>query len=239
MTRAHRGRPFRYWRPAVGGVVEVGLVRGREVALPAHFHDEAQLVFVLAGRRHLVIGAEPVTLGPGEGLMIPAGTPHRSLADPGGVACINLYAAPGALAGADLLADLGRARRRSEAHAVASLSELLGPGRPRAESPWTGAGPRTPEGPRPTVGDEAARAGLSREGFTRRFRRLHGLPPQASWRQERLNDARRLLRAGWPPAAVAAETGFADQSHLGRSFLRAFGVTPGRFLAGAPGSHPF
>ena len=39
------------------------------------------------------------------------------------------------------------------------------------------------------------------------------------------------LRNGMAPAAVAAEIGFADQSHLGRAFRRAFGVTPGCYRA--------
>ncbi|WP_247876443.1 helix-turn-helix domain-containing protein [Azospirillum brasilense] len=73
---------------------------------------------------------------------------------------------------------------------------------------------------------------MSREGYTRRFRKHHGVPPQAFALQERLNEARLLLRAGEPIAAVAADTGFTDQSHLGRCFRRAFGVTPGRYRAG-------
>jgi len=48
----------------------------------------------------------------------------------------------------------------------------------------------------------------------------------------RLNNARRLLQAGHDIAAAAADSGFSDQSHLGRHFLRAFGVTPGRYRAG-------
>ncbi|NUB21797.1 helix-turn-helix domain-containing protein, partial [Azospirillum formosense] len=75
-------------------------------------------------------------------------------------------------------------------------------------------------------------AGMSREGYTRRFRKTHGVPPHAFGLQERLNEARLLLRAGEPIAAVAADTGFTDQSHLGRCFRRAFGVTPGRYRAG-------
>jgi AraC-like DNA-binding protein len=80
---------------------------------------------------------------------------------------------------------------------------------------------------------------MSREGFSRRFRKLHGIPPHAFWQLAKLNDARRLLRAGRSIAAVAAETGFSDQSHLGRWFRRVFGVTPGRFRAGLPASHLF
>jgi AraC-like DNA-binding protein len=40
---------------------------------------------------------------------------------------------------------------------------------------------------------------------------------------------RRLLRDGVTPAQVAAEPGFADQSHLNRFFKRGSGVTLARF----------
>jgi transcriptional regulator GlxA family with amidase domain len=75
---------------------------------------------------------------------------------------------------------------------------------------------------------------MSREGFSRMFARRHGMPPHAFWLMARLNHARGLLRAGEDIAGVAAETGFADQSHLGRWFRRAFGVTPGRYRSGWP-----
>ena len=78
----------------------------------------------------------------------------------------------------------------------------------------------------------AARQGLSREAFTRRFSRASGMPPHAFRLAARLDEARRLLRAGAPVADVAAELGFADQSHLGRNFKRAFGISPGRYRLG-------
>ena len=74
-----------------------------------------------------------------------------------------------------------------------------------------------------TVTSAAERAGLSREAYSRAFRRRHGLAPQPFRGLLRLNAARALLRNGMAPAAVAAEIGFADQSHLGRAFRRAFG----------------
>ena len=92
---------------------------------------------------------------------------------------------------------------------------------------------------REPVGQAAARAGMSREGFSRAFAKRHGLPPHAFWLMARLNHARTLLRAGEEIAAAAAETGFADQSHLGRWFRRAFGVTPGRYRSGWPRSQTF
>src|SRR5207247_5751365 len=97
---------FQYWRPTTGGVIELGLVRGREVALPPHFHDEDQITFVLAGRRRLVTDRELVVLRPGEGVVIPAGTAHHSLSEPCEVVCINLYAAPGTFCGDDVIREL-------------------------------------------------------------------------------------------------------------------------------------
>jgi len=44
--------------------------------------------------------------------------------------------------------------------------------------------------------------------------------------QLRLAEARRLLREKVAPAEAAALSGFADQSHMGRWFRRAYGVTP-------------
>jgi AraC-like DNA-binding protein len=70
---------------------------------------------------------------------------------------------------------------------------------------------------------------MSREGYSRRFSRLYGMPPHSFQLTEKLNEARQLLRAGGRIAAIAADTGFADQSHLGRCFRRAFGVTPGQY----------
>jgi AraC-like DNA-binding protein len=82
------------------------------------------------------------------------------------------------------------------------------------------------------VGALADLIGLSREQFTRRFGRSIGMPPHAYRLMRRLNAARTLLRAGEMPAGVAAETGFADQSHLGRHFRRAFGISPGAYRMG-------
>jgi AraC-like DNA-binding protein len=75
----------------------------------------------------------------------------------------------------------------------------------------------------------AGAARLSRFELARRFREQVGLPPHAFQLDLRVAQARRLLVAGEPPAAVAARCGFADQAHLTRVFRRAVGVTPGRY----------
>jgi AraC-like DNA-binding protein len=75
----------------------------------------------------------------------------------------------------------------------------------------------------------AAEAGLSRYQFLRAFTRLTGLPPHAYLLQRRVQHARQLVRRGLPLADVAAASGFADQSHMTRCFVRSLGLTPGTF----------
>jgi AraC-like DNA-binding protein len=75
----------------------------------------------------------------------------------------------------------------------------------------------------------AAIAGVDRFALVRGFSRAYGLPPHTWLLQERVRRAQVLLRAGLPIADVAAEVGFADQSHLTRRFRQIVGVTPGRY----------
>ena len=74
-------------------------------------------------------------------------------------------------------------------------------------------------------------AGLSRFELARRFRQQIGLTPHGFQTNLRVARARGLLSAGEPIARVAVGCGFADQPHLTRTFRRAVGVTPGRFVA--------
>ncbi|WP_247895826.1 AraC family transcriptional regulator [Azospirillum brasilense] len=228
------GRPqvWGYWRPNGSSIVELGTVRGLDVALPVHFHREDQLTFVLAGRRRFVIEGEVCEAGPGDGMHIAAGLPHRSLCGADEVVCINLYTPPGLYAAPDVIAGLARHWRRTGGLGWTDLTRIA---EDHCRSSGTGVEPAsafTGGDAWDSVGAAARRAGMSREGYSRRFRKQHGVPPHAFALQERLNDARLLLRAGEPIAAVAADTGFTDQSHLGRCFRRAFGVTPGRYRAG-------
>lgn len=78
--------------------------------------------------------------------------------------------------------------------------------------------------------DELAElAGIDRFRLTRLFQRAFGTSPHAYLVRLRLRAARRLLAIGRTPAQVAAEVGFADQSHLGRWFRRAYRMTPAAY----------
>lgn len=75
----------------------------------------------------------------------------------------------------------------------------------------------------------AEAAGCSRFALYRAFRREYGMAPSDYQRQLRLRAARRLLARGDAIGDVAAGTGFADQSHLTRWFVRCYGMTPGGY----------
>ncbi len=75
----------------------------------------------------------------------------------------------------------------------------------------------------------AAQVGMSRYQALRAFKSRYGIPPHAYQICWRLGRARTLLRRGIRASTVAMECGFADQSHFGRHFKRALGVTPGAY----------
>jgi AraC-like DNA-binding protein len=75
--------------------------------------------------------------------------------------------------------------------------------------------------------DDLARlAGVDRFRLSRAFKAAFGMAPHAYLIQLRLARARQLLASGESPANTAAAVGFADQSHLGRWFSRAYRLTP-------------
>ena len=82
-----------------------------------------------------------------------------------------------------------------------------------------------------SLGDLAHEAGVSRYQLLRGFARELGLTPHAYVLQRRIAMARRIIRAGYSLSEAALASGFCDQSHLNRFFLRQFGVTPGRYAS--------
>lgn len=190
---------------------------------------------MLSGERRFALGDARWLARAGECIVIPAGLPHRSLPhDAGEIRCLNIYTpldfGEPALVTVPEVLDV--ANRGDGMMLLALISDRIGrPGQaPAAENAPLHA-PALPTG-RLTIGRIAAAKGVSREEFSRRFARMTGLPPHAYRIVRRLNEARRRLRGSEPLATVAADLGFADQSHFGRQFRHVFGVSPAAYRTG-------
>lgn len=82
-----------------------------------------------------------------------------------------------------------------------------------------------------SLADLARESGLSRFQLVRAFARATGLTPHAYLMQRRIDLARRLIADRTPLAEAAAASGFADQAHMTRLFVRNYGVSPGAYAA--------
>ena len=81
-----------------------------------------------------------------------------------------------------------------------------------------------------SLDDLATAAGLSRAHFARSFRATTGQTPYAYLRERRVARARSLLSASSQPIIeIAWLTGFRSQSHMGRVFKNATGLTPAEY----------
>jgi AraC-like DNA-binding protein len=83
----------------------------------------------------------------------------------------------------------------------------------------------------PTLTELASMTGLSKYQLLRRFQKAYGVPPHAWLLQHRADRARGLIQRGSSLVNAAAATGFTDQSHMHRVFVRYFGFTPGAWQA--------
>jgi len=83
-----------------------------------------------------------------------------------------------------------------------------------------------------TLDDLSAAVGLRKIQLIALFNRSVGMGPHAYLTQLRLRAACHRLKRGEPPASVAADTGFYDQSAMNRHFKRAYGITPLQYARG-------
>lgn len=83
-----------------------------------------------------------------------------------------------------------------------------------------------------SIGEIADAVGVQPERVARGFRRAYGEPLATYLRRIRVDAAAHLLATtDLPISRIAADVGFADQSHLTRCFTRFLGTTPGRYRA--------
>jgi AraC-like DNA-binding protein len=80
-----------------------------------------------------------------------------------------------------------------------------------------------------SLAELAALSGVSRFQLLRGFTHEIGITPHAYLVQRRVLLARRFLADGETLAQAATRSGFADQSHMTRAFVRQLGITPGRY----------
>ena len=72
-------------------------------------------------------------------------------------------------------------------------------------------------------------AALSPSYLIRAFKQRYGMTPHAYLVNRRIQFGHRLLKRGYPIAAAASESGFADQAHFQRTFKQLLAATPGQY----------
>jgi AraC family transcriptional regulator len=81
-----------------------------------------------------------------------------------------------------------------------------------------------------SIGDIARAAGCDSGYFTRFFKAMAGLPPRRYLTEVRFERAKDLVRNSRKSMTqIAAECGFADQSHMTNIFRKRVGMTPTAF----------
>ncbi|MDU0704111.1 AraC family transcriptional regulator [Pseudomonas aeruginosa] len=227
---------WRYCPADIAGVVEFGFWNGvGSHDLRPHFHNEMQIAIILTGSRAFRVNDRVVTVAAGQGISFPAGLLHTPLATPDSESiCLNIYLEDERVAssyhifnahdiplGADTISLEDVLRLTNDASSCGSQRSIGDGNSIKLRAALINSDRR--------IGDIAADFDRSREGFSRQVTRELGLAPHSFRLLSRLNHARQLLREGQPIAAVAADAGFSDQSHMTRLFRRTFGTTPGLY----------
>lgn len=132
-------------------------------------------------------------------------------------------AAPGSLERDDALVDIATALRQVAGQPDLAGGDFLAAQRAREYIHDALLSPLTL--------DQLAQAGgRDRWSLSRDFRRYFGTSPHRYVTLRRLELARQLMLNGMPLADSAVHAGFADQPHLTRHFVAAYGIAPGRWL---------
>lgn len=77
-----------------------------------------------------------------------------------------------------------------------------------------------------TIGEMAARAGMSRAAFHRKFKQATTMSPIQFVKSMRLNSAATRIAEGTPVSKAAWDVGYMSSSQFSREFRRAFGRSP-------------
>jgi len=229
--------PWIYARRADGSRIEQAVFRGNGSPwLAEHFHEQAQITVVLAGVARFLTPIGPIVAYAGETVVIGPLVPHKPADLDATGASVNLYVPLiSKTAVAPRLTVVATPRwlqtdQRIHQETIAAwVADRISSTNSRAlVRDGTDLAALVTNSDL-AIGALATRTGITREGFIRRFQRLVGMTPHAYRIATRLNAARALLAANVSPVEAAVDTGFADQSHLGRTFKLLFGTTPNAY----------
>jgi AraC-like DNA-binding protein len=204
-----------------------------ELVQAGHFHDQAQIVAVFAGWRSFATPFGTIRAEAGEILAIPSGMFHAPRnSDESSVLVLFLDKDhPVAKGTCHPSVTIGQSAKRLDEILDCVATRLAGhqtPEQLQMSSTLTKLITQNES----SLRDVAEKLGYSPDGFTRSFCRWVGTTPAKCRIAHRLTMARSMIRKGAMLADVAFATGFSDQSHLGRCFLRAFGTTPAAYRSG-------
>ena len=203
--------------------------------LPRHRHVRAYATVVLAGRfiENGYIGR--ICAGPGDVILHPSLDCHENEMFTNGIRIIRLewhdsYGTPG-LYRIDDMDTIARAAEKDVNLATSLLREGLGKRRiatPNRKNDWPdllAASLRCNASLELTAWAESN--GLAPETVSRGFAQAYGVPPKVFRAELRTRNAwLRITRTGDPLSAIAAETGFSDQSHMTRWIQSMTGFPP-------------
>lgn len=79
----------------------------------------------------------------------------------------------------------------------------------------------------PRADELAARAGMSRSAFSRRYKKICGVSPSRALKQAQLRYVQSLMGTGRDLTTLAYAAGFGSRRSIFRSFRREMGATPG------------
>jgi AraC-like DNA-binding protein len=172
-----------------------------------HYHAGDEIVRLTAGRARLRLASGARIVEAGETVVVPAGAVHRfEPVDAEGWAFTSEFALPSDSARDRLGPAVGE---RLISQAIELLAE------------------------RATLRSDAealaSECGVSTGYLARRFQRATGTGLHNFHVLIVLQKAKARLRAGAPLADAAADSGFCDQAHLTREFVRTYGFTPKAF----------
>ncbi|MEY2170009.1 MULTISPECIES: helix-turn-helix transcriptional regulator [unclassified Rhodanobacter] len=203
-------------RPAL---VRTAFAVGREAGVPVetiagkrhawcfrpHFHAGDEIVHVLAGRARLRLPHGCRDVAAGDTLVVPAGVVHRfEPLDRQGWAFVSRFV------------PASRAAARETTMLAARAATLL------AQRPSL----------RTDVAALARDCAVSEGHLSRAFHRETGSSLHNFHMLLALQQAKTLLRRQVPVVEAALSSGFHDQAHLNREFVRTYGMTPAVFRGG-------